>query len=293
MANNKKVSCVIRTFNEAEFIGKCLDTLLAQDGEFDLEVVVVDSGSTDATLSILKEYKIKLIEIEHKNMRDFDYSYALNCGIEACSGEFVIILSAHSIAMQKKWITKMISHFDQERVAGVYCRQVAWPDADWSESLRIQKTFTENSRGFTKKDISDLHTYSNVASCMRRDVWRKYPFLLPAAEDIDWARRVLEKGYKIVYEAGVSVYHSHKESARKKAERSISLAKSTDMRLGIHRSLLLTIRQAAGGVLRDINSISSLGTRRTKKINYYFGAIAKACWFVVEFNHTGTGEVSA
>ena len=104
MANKRRIGCVIRTLNEAEFIGQCLDTLQSQNGEFDLEVVVVDSGSTDRTLDIINEYEVKLIKIDHKDIRDFDYSYALNRGIQACSSEFIIILSAHSIPMQKNWI---------------------------------------------------------------------------------------------------------------------------------------------------------------------------------------------
>ena len=39
MVNKRKINCVIRTFNEAEFIGQCLDTLQSQNGEFELEVI--------------------------------------------------------------------------------------------------------------------------------------------------------------------------------------------------------------------------------------------------------------
>ena len=44
------VGVVIRTLDESELIGRCLETLAAQRGDFDLDVLVVDSGSTDATL---------------------------------------------------------------------------------------------------------------------------------------------------------------------------------------------------------------------------------------------------
>ena len=48
----RTVGVVIRTLNESELIGRCLETLGAQRGEFDLDVLVVDSGSTDATVEI-------------------------------------------------------------------------------------------------------------------------------------------------------------------------------------------------------------------------------------------------
>ena len=50
----RTVGIVIRTLNESELIRRCLETLASQRGEFELDVLVVDSGSTDATLESRK-----------------------------------------------------------------------------------------------------------------------------------------------------------------------------------------------------------------------------------------------
>ena len=49
-----KISIVMPSFNHARFIAKALESVLAQQGEFELEMTVVDGGSTDGTLQILE-----------------------------------------------------------------------------------------------------------------------------------------------------------------------------------------------------------------------------------------------
>ncbi len=280
-----KVSCVIRTFNEARFVDRCIDELHSQERDFELEIVVVDSGSTDNTLSILQNYDVKLVRTERQKLKNFDYSHSLNLGIEASEGWLIVVLSAHSILVQKNWLQKMVSHFDDDNVSGVYCRQIPWPDTDWAEKIRIGKSFQEHSQEFNQNNLYALNTFSNAASCIRRDVWEAFPFVLPAAEDIDWARRVAWHGYKIIYDAEVSVYHSHKETTRQKANRRINLEKASDIRLSRDRNFLFTTKQAAGGFLRSLREISALKTSIPKKIVYVLEDIAKEFWFVLDFSN--------
>ena len=88
-----KISIVIRTKNEEKYLAQTLDMLIAQK-EMDFEIIIVDSGSTDRTLDIIKNYHVKLIEIKPE---EFTYGYALNIGAEAASGEYLLNLSAHAI----------------------------------------------------------------------------------------------------------------------------------------------------------------------------------------------------
>jgi rhamnosyltransferase len=283
--SGKKISCVIRTRDEGKCIGKCLEMLCSQDGNFDVDIVVVDSGSVDDTLDIVRKHKTKLLHVERKDLKDFDYSYALNIGIEACTGDIVAILSAHSVPVQRDWLLRMTSHFEDKLVAGVYGRQVPWPDADWSEVLRIQNSFGESSQVFSKNEMngSCLYGFSNAASCIRRDLWRTYPFRLPAAEDSDWAGQVIEKGYKIVYEAQACVYHSHKESVRAAAQRMIALEKAADVRLGRKRTRLLTLRQSLRWLLCEMKTIVTKSHCRGKRLKFSLQAIVRSFWFWADF----------
>ena len=71
-----KCSIVIRCYNEAAHIGKLLYGILQQT-ESHIEIIVVDSGSTDGTLRIAKQYPVKIVEIKPE---DFSFGRSLNAG---------------------------------------------------------------------------------------------------------------------------------------------------------------------------------------------------------------------
>jgi len=279
----KSISAVIRTYNEAEYIGRLIQTLRAQSqyGQ-KLEIIVVDSGSTDSTIEILKKHNIKIISITRE---EFNYSKALNLGIEHSNGELIIILSAHAVPCENNWIEKMVKDFEDENVAGVYCRQVPWPQADPIEALRIEGTFGENSKIFSGGEFSEAMKFSNAASGIRRSVWEKHRFLtMPAAEDREWAKWAVRNGYKIIYDTEFKVNHSHNESSRKAAQRVIALEKAGDIKNKMRRNSLLTVKQSAGWFIRDIRQIFSTNYTRGKKIKHTLQCLARSFWYILDFN---------
>ena len=82
-----------------------------------------------------------------------------------------------------------------------------WPDAQWQEVHRLRHQFPDTNRAY-EHDAADV-TFSNAASAIRLAVWREEPFTLPAAEDVEWAQRVVRNGRAIVYTAAATVRHSH------------------------------------------------------------------------------------
>jgi rhamnosyltransferase len=95
---SRSIGVVIRTLDESALIGRCLDTLRAQNGGFHLDVVVVDSGSRDGTVEIAHSHGARVLEL---SPAEFDYSKALNLGIEHVRGELVVSLSAHAIPVDE------------------------------------------------------------------------------------------------------------------------------------------------------------------------------------------------
>ena len=122
----ERIGVVIRTLNESALIGRCLETLAAQRPGFDLDVLVVDSGSTDATVAIAESHGARVL---HMRPEEFDYSRALNVGIEAVEGDVILLLSAHAIPVDEHWVAHMLAPFADPAVAGVASRQVPWDDA--------------------------------------------------------------------------------------------------------------------------------------------------------------------
>ena len=185
-----QVGVVIRALAEAELIGRCLEALRGQRGSHALDLVVVDSGSTDATVEIAEAGGARVVHIAPE---DFDYSTALNLGIEEARGELVAVLSAHAIPLDDRWLERMLAPFEDPKVAGVGSRQVAWPGAGWSEVERLRAAFGGTRREYRGGDTGGL-LFSNAASVIRRSVWEEHRFTLPAVEDLEWARRVIAAG---------------------------------------------------------------------------------------------------
>jgi glycosyltransferase involved in cell wall biosynthesis len=278
---SNSLSCVIRTYNEAEFIGPLIEKLQAQAAA-QLEIIVVDSSSTDSTPHIAETLGAKLLAMPRK---EFNYSKALNMGIEKSGGDIILIVSAHVLPREDNWLATMTSNFSDSRVAGVYCRQVPRPDANWREIVRLDKQFGTDSIRFANENRFEELYFSNAASCVRKSVWQKHPFVvMPAAEDREWARWAIQNSYTLIYEAGVSVYHSHQETPRQAAQRQIAIEKAADMRLDRKRSRLLTAKQACGLSLREIKEIFSLGCCEGKRIGSCMETFAKAFWYAVDFN---------
>ena len=283
ISSEKTIGVVIRTLNESELIGRCLETLRGQRGSFDVDILVVDSGSTDSTLEIARADGARIVNLSPE---DFDYSKALNVGIDQVGGDIVVSLSAHAIPVDDGWLERMTAPFDDPRVAGVASRQVPWPEAPWQEVQRLRQQFG-TARCVYSPGTSDEILFSNAASSIRRDVWREQPFTLPAVEDLEWARRVVAEGWSIVYEPEAAVYHSHHENARARARRLIDINRVHHEEAAT-QTRRRTLRDAAGLLFRDSRSILKLDEPVRRKVAHLGELALTACYYVVDFSRSGT-----
>jgi len=277
------ISCVIRTYNESRHLGKLIEVLRSQQSDCEHpEIIVVDSGSTDSTVEIAESHKVKLIKMPKS---EFNYSKSLNLGIESSTGGLIVILSAHSIPCNNDWLQRMCAHFENERIAAVYCRQVPWPGADPAEVFRIKNTFGTQSKIFSRDTINENMRFSNAASCIRQSLWKKHPFtIMPAAEDREWAQWAIKNGYQVIYDAEAPVYHSHNESCRKSAQRIVEIEKAADIRLLRKRNLLLTIKQAMGRFIRHLVVVYSSEHFKGSRAHHSVKCLLTSFWYLVDFH---------
>ena len=197
-----KAGVVIRTKNEAEWIGRVLDAI-ARQVDVEPEIVVVDNQSTDRTVEIAARYKCRLVTIS-----DHEYSHgrALNLGVRATTADLVAVLSGHCIPVNDRWLLRLAANFSRPSVAGVYGRQEPLPDSSAFDKRDLWTTF-----GRDRRTQRQDHFFHNANSMLRRAVWDQLPFneSLPGVEDRDWAKRVQDLGWQIAYEPHASVYHHH------------------------------------------------------------------------------------
>jgi glycosyltransferase involved in cell wall biosynthesis len=196
------ISVVIRTKNEERWLRRCL-TAVALQSYRPVEVIVVDNVSTDGTVGIAKEFGCRILSIDDC---EFTFGRALNRGIAVARGELIAILSGHCIPLNERWLSCLAASFVDELVAGVYGRQEPLPDSDPFDKRDLWTTFGLERRVQTR-DIF----FHNANSIILRRVWNEVPFdeEISGVEDRDWAKKVLGRGYKIVYEPNASVYHHH------------------------------------------------------------------------------------
>jgi rhamnosyltransferase len=193
-----RASVVVRTLDSARTLGVCLDSLRAQTVA--PEIVVVDSGSTDATLEIAARAADRVIEIPRAA---FTYGRALNVGARAARAPVHFALSSHCVAPDRRWIERALRHYDRADVAATN-GQITRPDGSPLDAPFVQTRDTP---------LPDPYWgFSNHASSWRAEVWRLEPFdeAIVAAEDFEWSRRVLARGFAIVFDPALLVRGDHR-----------------------------------------------------------------------------------
>lgn len=88
-----KVSVIIPVFNSDSYIKKCLDSILNQTLD-NIEVILIDDGSTDDSLQIIQQYSKKYSNIKYKSKKNEGQAIARNIGIEMATGEFICFVDS-------------------------------------------------------------------------------------------------------------------------------------------------------------------------------------------------------
>ena len=196
-----EISIIIRTFNEEQWIYHTLYAIETQNFK-SYEIIIVDSGSNDFTVKVAKRFKVsKVIKI-----KKFLPGKAINIGIQNSIGKYIVCLSAHCIPYNNKWLESLYKNIQKKNIGGVYGRQLPLPYTSDKDKRDLLITF-----GKDRKIQSKDYFFHNANSIFSRELWKKIPFdnLATNIEDRMWAKEVIDKGYRIIYEPKASVYHYH------------------------------------------------------------------------------------
>lgn len=201
-----RVSIVIRALNEAAHLPALYDGLAAQTRQAD-EVILVDSGSSDATIELSKAAGAEIVPIA---AADFSFGRALNVGCDAASGDVLVFVSAHVYPVDENWLDRLVAPFESnEDVALVYGSQTGDEDRTaFSEMEIMRRWFPDRS------DTDQDHPFCNNANCaVRASVWQVLPYdeRLTGLEDMSWASCALEEGHRLWYESNAGIVHIHEE----------------------------------------------------------------------------------
>lgn len=220
---DRKVSAIIPTKNAGGEFRATLQKLRAQKGVRNLEIIVVDSGSSDDTLKIAEHYGAKTFSIKPE---DFNHGAVRNLGAEKATGDYLVFLSQDVIPIGVLCIYSLIKIMESDPlIAAATARQIPRSDADlfacwqlWYYYNRvlclsddhvssIDTTVFSSLSPDEKRKVSQL---DNIFSCIRKDIFYRFKFNTVAyAEDLDLGLRLISQGYKMAFFSTIGVVHSH------------------------------------------------------------------------------------
>jgi rhamnosyltransferase len=193
------VSVVVRCKDEVADIGRTLDLLAGQTVADRSEVIVVDSGSTDGTVDVVRSAGVRLVEIPAAT---FTYGGALNTGCELATAPLVVALSAHAFPPDERWLERVVAAFDDETIACAVGYETA-PDGGRLDAPIVQDLALARR--------NPRWGYSNASGAFRTELWHERQFRedMPASEDKEWALHWLERGWRCLVDPALAVEHDH------------------------------------------------------------------------------------
>ncbi|HEX6269516.1 MAG TPA: glycosyltransferase family 2 protein [Anaerolineales bacterium] len=200
-------SIVIRAYNEEKHIGRLLEGIRHQTLK-DVEIILVDSGSTDGTVSIAESFGTRIVKIPWD---EFTFGRSLNFGVRAATSEFVVIASAHIYPVYPDWLVSLLHPFADEKVVLTYGKQRAPESARFSERQIFHQWYPDVS-----KPRQETAFCNNANAAIRKSLWERNPYdeTLTGLEDLAWGKLAKEQGYDIAYVAEAEIIHVHDETLR-------------------------------------------------------------------------------
>ena len=247
MSSSEPVSIVMRSKNDATLIGATLRAVHAQDYPAGFELIHIDSGSTDGTLDIIRSFHpAQLIEIKAE---DYVPGTVLNRGMRAARSPWVVFLNSDCGPVDTHWLSELV-HVARsaERAGAAFGRQIPRRDCQAVYAHDYDRCFS-HARESGQWD----HFFSMANSIVRRDVWEAEPFRedLQYSEDDEWSRRLIAKGWGVLYAPEAAVFHSHNYTLRQAFRRAYGEAFALAAIETVPADRYSLLRTVAAGGLRE------------------------------------------
>jgi len=201
-----RASVIMRSKNAEGVIAQALAALFSQDFT-DFELLVVDSGSTDGTLDIVRQYPCRLLQIEPLA---YYPGAVLNNAIEQTRAELVVFQNSDAVPLIPQALGRLLAAFDDLQVDAAFARQLPRPGADPWVQRDYAASFPPGG------PAPPWITLSLPLAAMRKSAWRLHPFYTDAwaSEDTEWGHWASQNGRVIRYIPEALVMHSHNYTLR-------------------------------------------------------------------------------
>jgi rhamnosyltransferase len=205
MNHTPPVSVVMRSKNDGAIIGATLKMLYNQDYPGGVEVIHIDSGSTDNTVAQIQARRPgKLIQIRAE---DYVPGVVLNCGMREARSAWVVFLNSDAEPANRRWLSGLLDATKSgAHLGAAFGRQVPRPDCRAVYARDYDRCF-----GPQRESVRWDHFFSMVSCIVNRAAWEEHPFRedLQYSEDEEWSRRIKAHGWAIGFAPDSIAIHSH------------------------------------------------------------------------------------
>lgn len=212
-----KISAVIPTYNGLELLKKNLPILnfaFAVKANHLTELIIVDDGSIDETVSFLAQNfpQIKVI----KNAQNKGFAYSVNAGVKAAKGDLVLLLN-NDVLVTEQFLTGISNYFEDPMVFGVSLNEAGH---SWAKA-RFEGGFINHALGAKTKNAHETFWVSGGSGVFRRTIWEKLggmdsglfnPFYW---EDMDLCYRAAKRGWLLFWDPQAKVVHNHESTTKR------------------------------------------------------------------------------
>ena len=221
---NGIVTVAIPVLNGARYLDEVLSAVRAQRVDREVELLIVDSGSTDGSLEIARRHGARIHEIPKS---EFSHGGTRNLIMELARGDHVAFLTQDATPASDGWLAALLEGFElADDVAAVFGPHDVRPGSSHMIEAEMERHFA-NWGGGREIDVQRLDrsptglaayraepwrfTFLSSVNCaLARWAWEQVPFRdVPYAEDQLLGRELIEAGYAKVFHPDARVLHSH------------------------------------------------------------------------------------
>lgn len=242
------VSVVVPTYNREEALQRCLEAWDRQRRvDADLELVVVDDGSTDGTIALLEAYRPRNYRLSKARQSNRGPASARNRALEHCRGELVLFTGDDIVPHSDLLAEHLAGHRANPQRGTAILGQTGWPTG-YPTTTTMRHIDGVGSQQFSYRYMKDGEEYdfrhfytSNIS--VRRELLDLEPsgfstdFRRAAFEDAELSYRLSFHGLRILYRAAAVADHLHHYDARRFFGRQLACGEMAAVLYGKHPEL--------------------------------------------------------
>lgn len=227
------ISLCIPAKNAGPDFARNLSTWRDQRLEEKVELVVVDSGSTDATVQTARQLGAQVLAIPPQ---EFNHGDTRNLLARQACGDLLVFTVQDACPANDSVLAELTRPLRQQpELAAVTGKQVPHPDADLVARWEVEyhnsvvnqgpalKRLSASERSLSGGFLRRLRgvAFDNVCSALRRSLWQEFAFArIEYGEDLDWAVRALRAGHAFLRNPSARVHHSHNSQPYQRLKRT-------------------------------------------------------------------------